>query len=310
MPEADAEADAREESDARVRALACPASLKGVLRRGRGRGSTGGGLALARRGGATSCRSPTAGRGRADVLRVLGGDWHEAEVQRRVRAAAAAPVARRSPDGTAVVEAAEAIPLDPARLDLLAASSRGLGELIHAALEAAPARCSSVSAARRPWTAARACSRSSTGCRCRRRSPATSPRLLPDAAAPVRAAEGRDAEQTIARARAPARGAERARAVRGRCPAPGPRAGLGAALASLGAELRPGAELVLDDDRLRAERLRPRRHGRGHGRPHDRGRQGARARRPPLRRGGRPLRRLRRYRRRAGRGGRDGRPLG
>ena len=34
------------------------------------------------------------------------------------------------PDGTAVVEAAEAIPLDPSRLDPLAASSRGLGELI------------------------------------------------------------------------------------------------------------------------------------------------------------------------------------
>ena len=33
-------------------------------------------------------------------------------------------------DGTAVVEAAQAIPLDPARLDVRAASSRGLGELI------------------------------------------------------------------------------------------------------------------------------------------------------------------------------------
>ena len=35
-------------------------------------------------------------------------------------------------DGTAVVEAAQAIPLDPARLDVRAASSRGLGELIAA----------------------------------------------------------------------------------------------------------------------------------------------------------------------------------
>ena len=33
-------------------------------------------------------------------------------------------------DGTAVVEAAEAIPLDPARLDVRSASSRGLGELL------------------------------------------------------------------------------------------------------------------------------------------------------------------------------------
>jgi glycerate kinase len=37
---------------------------------------------------------------------------------------------RALPDGTAVVESAEAIPLDPARLDVRAASSRGLGELI------------------------------------------------------------------------------------------------------------------------------------------------------------------------------------
>lgn len=40
-----------------------------------------------------------------------------------------API-RALPDGTAVVESAEAIPLDPERLDPLAASSRGLGELI------------------------------------------------------------------------------------------------------------------------------------------------------------------------------------
>jgi glycerate kinase len=36
------------------------------------------------------------------------------------------------PDGTACVEAAEVIPLDPSRLDADAASSRGLGELIEA----------------------------------------------------------------------------------------------------------------------------------------------------------------------------------
>jgi len=40
-----------------------------------------------------------------------------------------APV-RALADGTVVVESAEAIPLDPSRLDLHAASSRGLGELI------------------------------------------------------------------------------------------------------------------------------------------------------------------------------------
>ena len=40
-----------------------------------------------------------------------------------------APV-RALPDGTVVVESADAIPLDPSRLDVRAASSRGFGELI------------------------------------------------------------------------------------------------------------------------------------------------------------------------------------
>lgn len=67
------------------------------------------------------------GEGTAEVL--------GAQVLARVRVSDAfgrpreAPV-RALPDGTAVVEAAEAIPLDPQRLDPLAASSRGLGELI------------------------------------------------------------------------------------------------------------------------------------------------------------------------------------
>jgi glycerate kinase len=87
-----------------------------------------------RRGGAEAIELPIAdgGDGTADVLgarplsfvRVVDafGRPHEAPV-------------RALPDGTAVVEAAEAIPLDPERLDPLAASSRGLGELI-AAVEA------------------------------------------------------------------------------------------------------------------------------------------------------------------------------
>jgi glycerate kinase len=41
-------------------------------------------------------------------------------------------------DGTAVVEAAQVIPLDPSRLDVRAASSRGLGELIRAACTRSP----------------------------------------------------------------------------------------------------------------------------------------------------------------------------
>ena len=72
------------------------------------------------------------GEGTLDVLHLaLGGDWHEVEVS---DAFGQPRVARWlvTADGTALVEAAQAIPLDPRRLDPFAASSRGLGELIRA----------------------------------------------------------------------------------------------------------------------------------------------------------------------------------
>jgi glycerate 2-kinase len=114
-----------------VRALACPASLKGVL------DATGAAAALAeglRCAGAEAVELPVAdgGEGTADALfRARGGLWHRAVV---ADAFGCAHEARwlELPDGTAVVEAAEAIPLDPARLDAMHASSRGLGELIAA----------------------------------------------------------------------------------------------------------------------------------------------------------------------------------
>jgi glycerate kinase len=82
-----------------------------------------------RRGGADAKELAIAdgGEGTAEVL--------GAQVHRRMRVPDAfgrprkAPI-RALPDGTAVVEAAEVIPLDPQRLDPLTASSRGLGELI------------------------------------------------------------------------------------------------------------------------------------------------------------------------------------
>jgi glycerate kinase len=61
----------------------------------------------------------------------LGGEWHEAAVHD----AFGRPRAGRwllLPNETAAVESAEAIPLDPERLDAETASSRGLGELIEA----------------------------------------------------------------------------------------------------------------------------------------------------------------------------------
>jgi len=109
-----------------VNALASPASLKHVLSARQAAAALARGL---RRAGATAEELPLAdgGEGTADVL--------GAEVVRVERVHDAfgrereAPV-RALPDGTVVVESADAIPLDPARLDVRAASSRGLGELI------------------------------------------------------------------------------------------------------------------------------------------------------------------------------------
>jgi len=116
-----------------VLALASPASLKSVLK------PVEAALALAaglREGGAEALELPVAdgGEGTAEVIAsVREGRWGEAEVTgplgERVRACYLV-----LEDGTAVVEAAEAIGLRLAsRLDPLAASSRGLGELMLAA---------------------------------------------------------------------------------------------------------------------------------------------------------------------------------
>jgi glycerate kinase len=114
-----------------VRALASPASLKGVLPAREAAARLAEGL---RRGGAEVVELPIAdgGEGTGEVL--------GARVRKRVVLPDAfgrqheAPI-RELADGSGLVEAAEAIPLDRERLDPLAASSRGLGELI-AAVEA------------------------------------------------------------------------------------------------------------------------------------------------------------------------------
>jgi glycerate 2-kinase len=123
-----------------VHALACPASLKGVLSAAEAAAALAAGF---RDAGAEVDECPIAdgGEGTAEVLfAAFGGDWREAEVpdplERPVRARWLA-----LPDGTAVVEAAEALGLGlvpPEERDPLRASSRGLGELITAALEGKP----------------------------------------------------------------------------------------------------------------------------------------------------------------------------
>jgi len=113
-----------------ARALACPASLKGVL----SARDAAAALAEGLRSWAEVDELPVAdgGEGTLDVLHAsLGGEWRDAVVP---DAFGRSRVARwlELPSGASVVESAEAIPLDQERLDPFAASSRGLGELIRA----------------------------------------------------------------------------------------------------------------------------------------------------------------------------------
>jgi glycerate kinase len=125
-----------------VRALLCPASLKGVLSAPAAAAALGRGV---REGGGEAVELPVAdgGEGTAEVLAgALGGEWSVA----RVADPLGRPVEARFlllADGTAVVEAAAAIGLPllgEDELDPLRASSSGLGELLLAALEESPRR--------------------------------------------------------------------------------------------------------------------------------------------------------------------------
>jgi glycerate kinase len=123
-----------------VRALLCPASLKGVL------SARSAAAALARgvrasRGEAVELPIADGGEGTGEALvAAFGGEWREAVVSD--------PLGRPHParwltlpDGRAVVEAAAAIGLPllaPTERDPLVASSRGLGELLQAAIAEAP----------------------------------------------------------------------------------------------------------------------------------------------------------------------------
>ncbi|MEO8289986.1 MAG: glycerate kinase [Gaiellaceae bacterium] len=121
-----------------VAVVACPDSLKGVL------SAADAARALAegfRRAGVAVDEAPVAdgGEGTAAAFHAaFGGEWRPAVVSDPL----GRPVEARFlllPDGRAVLEAAEAIGLRrlaPEELDPLRATSRGLGELISAALEA------------------------------------------------------------------------------------------------------------------------------------------------------------------------------
>lgn len=113
-----------------ARALACPASLKGVLSAREAAAA----LAQGLRAWAEVRELPVAdgGEGSLEILQAAtGGEWRSADVHDafgRPRRARWLDL----PNGSAAVEAAEAIPLDPKHLDPFSATSRGLGELIQA----------------------------------------------------------------------------------------------------------------------------------------------------------------------------------
>jgi glycerate kinase len=219
-------------------ALACPASLKGVLPASAAADALCEGFGLA---GVGCDALPLAdgGEGTLDALHAArGGVWHEAQVED----AFGRPRTARwllLDDGTAVVEAAEAVPLDPGRLDVRRASSRGLGLLLR-----------EVGTSRRLVVGLGGTATMDAG--------AGLLEVLAELPAPTAVACDVDATLVEApRLFGQQKGAspEDVSALEERfaatglpdVPGGGAAGGLGAALASLGAELRPGAPLVLDE---------------------------------------------------------------
>jgi glycerate kinase len=182
------------------------------------------------------------GEGTLDVLHAaLGGEWRDAEVH---DAFGRPRVARWLvlPDGTAVVEAAEAIPLDPGRLEPMHASSRGLGELLVAvgepsALVVTLGGTANVDGGVGMREVVRTLP-APTRVACDVDVP------LVDAARTFAAQKGATPEQ-VSELAARLLAIEELRAV-AEVPGAGAAGGLGAALAALGAELVPGAAFVLD----------------------------------------------------------------
>jgi glycerate 2-kinase len=223
-----------------MRALAAPASLKGVL----SARDAAAALAAGLRTWADVRELPLGdgGEGTLEALHAaLGGHWREATVSdafgrpRRARWL-------ELPSEAAALEAAEAIPLDPDRLDPFAASSRGLGELIEA-----------VGSPRELLVCLGGTANVDGG--------AGLLEVLDQLPAPTRVVC--DVDVTLldaARLFAPQKGASAddvpvlehrlagmpALAPYSELAGAGAAGGLGAALASLGAELVPGAPLVLD----------------------------------------------------------------
>jgi glycerate kinase len=229
-----------------MRVLACPASLKGVLSAVEAAAALGRG---ARRvPGVEVVELPVAdgGEGTLEVLALArGGSWRAADVHdafgrpRRARWL-------ELEGGRAVVEAAEAIPLDPRRLDPFAASSRGLGEVVAAVGARAPRELvvclggtANVDGGLGFLEVVRELP-APTRVACDVRSP------LVDAARVFGPQKGASSAANVEALEARLL-ALRELAPYASLPGAGAAGGLGGALASLGAELVAGAELVLDE---------------------------------------------------------------
>ncbi|MBA3366222.1 MAG: glycerate kinase [Actinobacteria bacterium] len=123
-----------------MRVIAAPTAFKGSLPAVRAAEALAAGF---RSGGVAASAVPVAdgGDGTGEVLaRALGGEWREAEVADPFGRPISAPFLLL-PDGTALVESAAVLGLgrlDFGELDPLTASSRGLGELVVAALGHGP----------------------------------------------------------------------------------------------------------------------------------------------------------------------------
>jgi glycerate 2-kinase len=105
-------------------ALACPASLKGVLSNVDAAAALAAGFAQS---GVAAATLPLADGGDGTIA-ALCEDVGHFDVHDAFGRPRSALVGRH--DDAMVVEAAQVLPLDPSRLDVLAASSRGLGELV------------------------------------------------------------------------------------------------------------------------------------------------------------------------------------
>ncbi|HET9323651.1 MAG TPA: glycerate kinase [Gaiellaceae bacterium] len=225
-----------------MNALACPASLKGVLSAEEAAAALAEGL-----GGAAELPVADGGEGTLDVLGAsLGGEWRTAEVSDPL----GRPVVARwllLDDGTALVESAEAIGLGLVAADEqdpLRASSRGLGELLADVQDADPAEIVVFLGGTATVDGGAGLMEVLGGFRVPVRAACDVRAPLVDAARVFAAQKGATPDQAEELERRLL--ARRSLAPFRQLPGAGAAGGLGGALAALGAEVVEGAALVLD----------------------------------------------------------------